>query len=321
MVIASEWLNKVVKRIQVVDDAITSFPADIAIRFANNNSFKVNSFEQSHFNKVSKCIGFINVSTEIEIGDYIFDQESYKEYLIIYIKNYDEREDAHHKVLYLTNTNDIAGKTVNISVDSLETDSFEVEWETFVETKRAVRYGTDKDDEENWTTTEFTELYELIGSVPVPDLEDNTTYYYRVISETYSGIYIESRVQTITTDEEVCPDDFGFTVVCPCLFKINDSTYVRYIWTTSYKMAEKKVMRKQVGAAQWVTDGPEDTSGTNHTIDGTHPIARGIYEFAVHNENLCDVWDNSKTYTFEITDGYPPLYNFTIDFISPLGEE
>ena len=158
MGIDSEWLNKVVKRVQIVDDAITSFPADIAIRFANNNSFKVSLLEQSHFNKISKCIGFINVSTEIEIGDYIFNQENYKEYLVIYIKNYDERENEHHKVLYLTNTNDIAGKTVNISVDSLETDSFEIEWETFVETKKAIRYGTNKDDEENWKTTNFTEL-------------------------------------------------------------------------------------------------------------------------------------------------------------------
>jgi len=132
-------------------------------------------------------------------GDYIFDQSNYKEFRVVFVNDMPGGVSDHHKELYLMNTNDITGKGINVATESTTAISFTISWDTYVTVKRAISYGTDKDDEDSWTTTSFTDDFELSGEKQVTGCITKTKYYYRIISKTSDLTEIESRIKTITT--------------------------------------------------------------------------------------------------------------------------
>jgi len=150
--------------------------------------------------------------------------------------------------------------------------------------------------------------FQHIGGTPLPHLngEDMATLADRYQIQAWAKTLEEAQdigveIKLAVRAAGRCSTDFGFADLVPTLFKIGDSTYVRFGWNTSYDMEEKQVKWKAADAGTIYTVGPDDTSGTSHTIDGEHAVGRGDYEWWAWSKNACGVWGESTTQTFTIT--------------------
>jgi len=303
-------LNQVVKRITSgttltdsgdISDEFNLVAGDIAIRFCNNEDYQSGEVTEGGFKFVSEQIGFILSTIEIEEGDYIFNEDSYKEYRVTFVDDAPGGVVDHHKEIYLKNTNDIAGKGINVLVLETLEDSFTISWDTFVGVQRAITYGENETDEDTWATTDFTVALATSGSVEVPTLDSNTKYCCRIISKLPDDTEIKGRKKDVTTSTTTCNTPFVFNDVEVACFKTGLSTYLRFTWNTDYDKAQKIVRYRVANSSTWIELGWTTTTGKIFSTDSVLPIGKRSYEWYVGNQDSCGNIEFSDTQTCAIT--------------------
>lgn len=228
MTISTDYLNRIAYRathsspvhdeygdvsseLNVVGDNV-----GIPIRITRNKEYWPGATMKQGYAMAAASKGFIEDTEIVEIGDFIFDSETYRAYEVLHVDIMPGGISDHHKELYLKSTDakELAGGLLrSISSIAAGKTGFDLYTVTFIPTLIKLHYGTDPDNENFWsyTSPESSANRGTAVRIELRDLPEVTQFYGRMVIFWPNRVAMEQSYKFMfkTGDDETGVEEVG----------------------------------------------------------------------------------------------------------------